>query len=448
MASYISNTKEQQKIMLTDMGIDSIQELFASIPEGVRLDRELDLPKALSEMELVSYMKDLAGRNANLDEYTCFLGAGVYDHFIPSVVGNITSRQEFYTAYTPYQPEISQGTLQATFEFQTMICELTGMEIANASMYDGATALAEAVTMACQHTKRSEVLVANTVHPESREVVKTYAGFKDIQVMEIGYDNGRIDKEELQSRLNAQTGAIIIQSPNFFGIIEEVKEIAELAHKNNSLLIVAADPISLAILKSPGELNADIVVGEGQSLGNPMNFGGPGLGFMATTKQLMRKMPGRIVGETTDSEGKRGFVLTLQTREQHIRREKATSNICSNHALNALTATVYMTVLGKQGLKEIAMLSLNKAHYLNDQLIKSGKFSPVFSAPFFKEFVVKSTCQTEELNDKLLQDKIIGGYSLQENYPELENGWLLAVTEKRIKKEIDNFVEKAVGYCD
>lgn len=447
MASYISNTKNQQKAMLSDIGVDSIQDFFAGIPEKARLKRKLDLPSALSEMELLAYMKAISGMNSNLDDYTCFLGAGAYDHYIPSLVGNIISRQEFYTAYTPYQPEISQGTLQAIFEFQTMVCELTGMDISNASMYDGATALAEAVTMACHHTKRSEVLIANTVHPESKEILKTYAKYKGIVVKEIKYNNGRIDENELQLHLNDQTAAIIIQNPNFFGIIEDIQEIAELGHKNNSLLIVGADPISLAILKSPGEANADIVIGEGQSLGNPLSFGGPYLGFMATSKELMRKMPGRIVGETTDTQGKRAFVLTLQTREQHIRREKATSNICSNQSLNAIAAAVYMTVLGKQGLKDVANLCLQKAHYLNSQLIKSGKFKPVFTAPFFKEFVVKSACSTQELNDKLLLDKIIGGYPLKNNYPELEDGWLLAVTEKRTKQEIDKLIEKAVSYC-
>jgi Glycine cleavage system protein P (pyridoxal-binding), N-terminal domain len=448
MASYVSNTLEQQKAMLSDTGNNSIQELFSCIPEMARLKKKLDLPPALSEMELSAHMKKLAGGNSNLDEYTCFLGAGAYDHYVPSLVGNITSRQEFYTAYTPYQPEISQGTLQAIFEFQTMICELTGMDISNASMYDGATALAEAVSMACQHTRRDGVLVANTVHPEHRDVLKTYSRFKGAGIEEIDYKNGRVDMEELEARLNSRTAAVVVQSPNFFGIIEQVKEMAELAHKNNSLLIVSADPISLAILKSPGELNADIAVGEGQPLGNMMNFGGPYLGFMAASKGLMRKMPGRIVGETTDTEGKRAFVLTLQTREQHIRREKATSNICSNQALNALAATVYMTVLGKQGLKEVAELCVQKAHYLNEQLIKSGKFKPVFSAPFFKEFAVESTCPPEDLNDRLLADKIIGGYLMKQNYPELEKGWLLAVTEKRTRQEIDRFAEKAVNYSD
>ncbi|HWQ78718.1 MAG TPA: aminomethyl-transferring glycine dehydrogenase subunit GcvPA [Anaerovoracaceae bacterium] len=448
MTPYISNTEEQRQGMLEDIGKASVQELFAGIPEKARLKKKLDLPPALAEMELAANMKELSGKNFNLDEYTCFLGAGAYDHYIPSVVGNLTARQEFYTAYTPYQPEISQGTLQAIFEFQTMICELTGMELSNASMYDGATALAEAAAMACQHTGRNEVLIARTIHPESRDVLRTYARFKGVQMTEIGHDNGRIDEKELQSRLNERTAAVILQSPNFFGIIEDVQEAAELAHKNKSLMIVSADPISLSILKSPGESGADIVVGEGQSLGNPLNFGGPYLGFMAATKQLMRKLPGRVVGETTDIEGKRAFVLTLQTREQHIRREKATSNICSNQALNALAASIYMTVLGKQGLKDAAMLCLQKAHYLHDRLIGSGKFESVFPAPFFKEFAVKSARRPEELNDKLLSDKIIGGYALQKDYPELENGWLLAVTEKRTRQEIDRFAERAVSYCD
>ena len=448
MASYISNTTAQQKAMLSEMGNDSIQELFADIPEAVRLSRDLELPPALSELELTSYMRKLSQKNINLDDTSCFLGAGAYDHFIPSAVGNLISRQEFYTAYTPYQPEISQGTLQAIFEFQSMICELTGMDIANASMYDGATALAEAVAMACSHTGKNEVLIANTVHPESREVLKTYACYKGIVVKEIGYHNGSIDQNALAAACSDQTAAVIVQSPNFFGIIEDLGQAAERAHQHKALLIASVDPISLAILKSPGELGADIVVGDGQCLGNPISFGGPGLGFMATSKALMRKLPGRVVGQTTDVDGKRAFVLTLQTREQHIRRDKATSNICSNQALNALAATIYMTVLGKEGLKEVATLCLNKAHYLHDQLIKSGKFAPVFSAPFFKEFAVTSSWDTEALNDALLAYHIIGGYAVEQSYPELKNGWLLAVTEKRTRLEMDSLVEKAVNHCD
>lgn len=448
MASYISNTKEQQKAMLSEMGNDSIQELFADIPEPVRLSRDLLLPPALSELELASYLRKLSQKNINLDDTSCFLGAGAYDHFIPSAVANLISRQEFYTAYTPYQPEISQGTLQAIFEFQSMICELTGMDIANASMYDGATALAEAVAMAVSQTGRNEVLIANTVHPESREVLKTYAHYKGIAVKEIGYHNGCIDLDALAAACSDQTAAVIVQSPNFFGIIEDLGQAAEVTHQHKALLIASVDPISLAILKSPGELGADIVVGDGQCLGNPISFGGPGLGFMATSKALMRKLPGRVVGQTTDVDGKRAFVLTLQTREQHIRRDKATSNICSNQALNALAATIYMTVLGKEGLKEVATLCLNKAHYLHDQLIQSGKFAPVFSAPFFKEFAVTSAGDTEALNDALLADQIIGGYALEKSYPELKNGWLLAVTEKRTRPEMDSLAEKAVNHYD
>ncbi len=448
MASYLSSTKAEQQAMLTEMGLASVAELFAELPQQVCLNRELDLPPALSEMELTSYMQKLSRKSVNLDDYTCFLGAGAYDHFIPSVVGNLTSRQEFYTAYTPYQPEISQGTLQAIFEFQSMICELTGMDVANASMYDGATALAEAVAMACSQTGKNEVLLANTVHPESREVVKTYARFKDVVVREIDYCDGRVDGARLEAAISDQTAAVIVQNPNFFGIIEDLGQAAELAHRHKALLIASVDPISLAILKSPGELGADIVVGEGQCLGNPISFGGPGLGFMATSKKLMRKLPGRVVGQTTDLEGERAFVLTLQTREQHIRRDKATSNICSNQALNALAATIYLTVLGKQGLKEVATLCLNKAHELHDQLVQTGKFKPVFSAPFFKEFALTCSGDVEVLNQHLLSEQIIGGYRLAKSYPELKNGWLLAVTEKRTQLEIDSFVEKAVKYCD
>lgn len=443
MSRYISNTRSEQQEMLSQIGLKSPEDLFQDIPQSVRLNRELDLPPAVSEMELVKIIGAKAGKNINLDEYTCFLGAGAYDHFVPSVIDQIISRQEFYTAYTPYQPEISQGTLQSIFEYQTMICELTGMDVANASMYDGASALAEAGLMACQAGKRSEIIVANTVHPESREVINTYCNFRGATVREVGYINGQIDLKDLAEKITPETAAVVVQSPNFFGIIEPLKEIADIAHKNKSLFVVAADPISLALLKSPGELGADIVVGEGQPLGNPLNFGGPYLGFFATTEKLMRKMPGRLVGQTKDKFGKRGFVLTMQTREQHIRREKATSNICSNQALNALAATVYLTLMGKEGLKEVASLCLNKAHYAFNELVKTGNFTPLFTAPFFKEFAVKSKTAVEELNRNLMAEKIIGGYSLGKNYPELADGWLIAVTEKRTKEEIDLLVGKA-----
>lgn len=447
MSQYIPNTEKQQKEMLSQIGLDSVEDLFKDIPNEVRLKRDLKLQKALSEMEIMNHMSNMASKNFNIDEYICFLGAGAYDHYIPSIIAHITSRQEFYTSYTPYQPEISQGTLQAVFEYQSMICELTGMDIANASMYDGATALAEAASMACQATKRNEVFIARTVHPESREVVNTYARFKGYKIAEYGYIDGKIDIADLEAKVTESTAAVIIQTPNFFGIIENLSEIAELVHNKKALMIVSCDPISLAILKSPGELGADIVVGEGQSLGNPISFGGPYLGFFAANKGLMRKMPGRIVGETIDKDGKRGFVLTIQAREQHIRRDKATSNICSNQALNALAATVYLTTLGKQGLKEVATLCTQKSHYAYKQIIDTGLFTPVFSAPFFKEFVVAYNGDINKLNKRLMDYKIIGGYDIGRDYPELANNWLVAVTEKRTKEQIDDMVGKLVALC-
>jgi len=445
MSRYIPNTDGDRQEMLKDIGLSSINDLFANIPGKVRLNRELDLPKAMSELELLPHLREMAGKNINTDDYSCFLGAGAYDHFIPSVIKSLTSRQEFYTAYTPYQPEISQGTLQSIFEYQTMICLLTGMEVANASMYDGASAIAEAAFMAGSATRRNEVLVASTVHPENLEVLSTYSRFKGMKVNKLNHKGGKIDLGEIEEKLTRDIAAVIIQTPNFFGIVEDLNGVAEMVHKNKSLLIISCDPISLAILKSPGEYGADIVVGDGQSLGNSLSFGGPYLGFFATTKELMRKMPGRVVGETVDKNGNRGFVLTLQTREQHIRREKATSNICSNQALNALCATMYLSTLGKEGLKQVAGLSAQKAHYAYEQLIKSGKFSPVFNAPFFKEFAVRYNGDVNELNKKLLDEKIIGGYNLETAFGDMKNTWLVAVTEKRTKAEIDNLVGKAVS---
>jgi glycine dehydrogenase subunit 1 len=442
MTRYIGNTNEDREQMLKETGYENIDSLFRSVPDAARLKRNLNIPKAQSEMELVKNIKALSNENANLDDYTCFLGAGAYDHYIPAAIDQIISRQEYYTAYTPYQPEISQGTLQAIFEYQTMICELTGLPVANASMYDGATAMTEGALLASESTRRSEVLVAASVDPEWKKVLNTYAGFRNITVTEIGCKDGQVDAEDLKKKLNGNTAAVIIQNPNFFGVIEDIEPLTALIHENKSLLIMSADPISLAILKSPGELGADIAVGDGQPLGNPLNFGGPYLGFMAVSEKLMRKIPGRIVGQTVDKNGDRGFVLTLQTREQHIRREKATSNICSNQALNALTATIYLSMLGKEGLKEVAELCLKKSHYAYNELIKTGKMSPVFSAPFFKEFVLKSERPVKELNEKLLESKIIGGYEIEKDYPELKNGYLVSVTEKRTKDEIDKHTGK------
>jgi len=443
MSRYIPNTCAQQEEMLKEMGFKNIDELFDDVPEDIRFKGILDLPAAMSEMELVRHMQWVASQNKNLDEYICFLGAGAYDHYVPALIKGLISRQEFYTAYTPYQPEISQGTLQAIFEYQTMICELTGMDVANASMYDGATALAEAIIMACRITGRNHVVIPRTVHPEGRQVVKTYAKFNDITIQEIGFEDGQTDFEELYKMVLEDTAAVAVQNPNFFGIIEDIKQAAEIAHGKGALLIASVDPISLGILKSPGELGADIVVGEGQSLGGALSFGGPYLGFFAARKNFLRKMPGRIAGQTWDSSGRRGFVLTVQTREQHIRREKATSNICSNQALNALAATIYLAAMGPEGLKKVGEHCIEKSHYAYEKLLETGRFSCCFKAPFFKEFVLRSAVPIEKLNGKLLEDKIIGGYDLGASYPELAGTWLVAVTEKRTGEEIDMFVRKA-----
>ncbi|MDD4565483.1 MAG: aminomethyl-transferring glycine dehydrogenase subunit GcvPA [Eubacteriales bacterium] len=443
MTKYMGITDFDREHMMKEVGVKTMKDLFADVNDQVYLDRKLDITSALSELEVIKKLKSMAEKNSDLDHYICFLGAGAYDHFIPAAIGHLLSRQEFYTAYTPYQPEISQGTLQAIFEYQSMICELTGMDVSNASLYDGATALTEAAMMAVDTSKRSEILISENVHPESRQVLKTYAGFRDITVKEVSSIDGQIDPNDLRKKMNGNTAAFLMQSPNFFGIIEDIALAGGITHGNKSLLVVSADPISMALLKSPGELGADIVVGEGQGLGNSISYGGPYLGFFAAKEKWMRKIPGRIVGQTVDKEGRRGFVLTLQTREQHIRREKATSNICSNQGLNALTAAMYMTLLGKEGLREVAELSAQKAHYTYEQLLKTERFTQVFDKPFFKEFALKSEKQISKLNSRLLEDKIIGGYALENDYPALKNGWLISVTEKRTKEEIDNFVRKA-----
>ena len=352
--------------------------------------------------------------------------------------------RSFNTAYTPYQPEISQGTLQAIFEFQSMICMLTGMDVANASMYDGASALAEAAMMACAATRRNEVLVAGSVHPESRAVLKTYARFRGIRVVEFGFAQGTADMDELQQKISADTAAVILQTPNFFGVIEDLRGAAEAAHEAGALLIASCDPISLGILKPPGELGADIAVGEGQALGNSLHFGGPYLGFFAAKEKYLRKMPGRIAGQTVDKNGDIGYVLTVQTREQHIRREKATSNICTNEALNALAATIYLSALGKQGLCETAAQCMHKSHYAYQKLLDTGRFRPVFDAPFFKEFALRYDGDVEKLNERLRDSGIIGGYDLGRDYDALSGAWLVAVTEKRTKQQIDLLVQKAV----
>lgn len=445
MNQYLPNTPADQKEMLESIGVDSVEALFSDIPKELRLNRELNIGAPMSEIELSAHMKELSSRNLTLNDVTCFLGAGAYDHYVPSVIKHITSRSEFYTAYTPYQPEISQGTLQAIFEYQTMICNLTGMDVSNASMYDGASACAEAAMMAAESTRRKSVIVSKTVNPEVRRVLKTYLRFKEVELVEVDEAEGVTDIEKLKAALSSNTAGVIVQNPNFFGIVEDYTEIEKSAHGNKSLLIMNVDPISLAILKTPGEIGADIAIGEGQALGNNISFGGPYLGFMATTSKLMRKMPGRIVGETTDVDGKRAYVLTIQAREQHIRRQKATSNICSNEALNALSAVIYLSTMGKQGLKKVAAQCVSKSNYAYRKLIETGKFKPVFNKPFFKEFVLRSDICPCKLNDELLKNNILGGFNIAKEYPLYENAVMFCVTEKRTKAEIDNLVKVVEG---
>ena len=441
--NFLPHTEEDRREMLKTIGVKSIEELFADIPAEVMMKRPLNIPGPMSEPEVIRHLKELSGKNGNLNDYVSFLGAGAYDHFVPSAVDHMLLRSEFYTAYTPYQPEISQGTLTAIFEYQTLICELTGMDVANASMYDGATAMAEGALMTCESQRRKKIVVSSTVHPAYREVLKTYSAGQHIEVVEAPFKNGITDLKALAAMVDDQTAGVIVQQPNFFGALEKVQEIGEIAHAGGGLYITVVDPVSLALLKPPGSYGADIVVGEGQALGSPVSFGGPQLGLFACTTKMMRRMPGRVVGQTLDNRGQRAYVLTLQAREQHIRREKATSNICSNEALCALAATIHLTMLGKKGLAEAAELSLQKAHYLKEQLQGIG-VTPAFDAPFFKEFVVKTGQPAHEINQALLRGKIIGGLDLARFYPEMDNHMLLCVTEKRTREDMAALVS-AIG---
>lgn len=433
---YLPHTEADRQRMLESIGVDSVDELFQVVPAAKRYP-SLDLPLGLSEMEVTRLLRGLAEENADLDHHPCFLGAGAYRHFIPAVVDHVLRRGEFYTAYTPYQPEASQGTLTAIYEYQSMICELTGMDVTNASLYDGASALAEAALMAARITRREELVVAQNVHPAYRQVLGTYTQGLALPIKEVGYDDqGRVDLASVGEALSSDSACLIVQHPNFFGCLEALSSAGELAHQVGALLVACVDPIALGLFRPPGEEGADLVVGEGQALGNPLSFGGPYLGFLACRQEHMRQLPGRLVGMTTDTQGHRGFVLTLQAREQHIRREKATSNICSNEALVALAATVYLAAMGKQGLRQVAELSFQKAHYAARQI----KGLPGFSLPFgefFKEFVVKMPLSPREVNAKLWERGIIGGYDLGRDYPELADGLLFCVTEMNPKEEID-----------
>ncbi len=436
---YIPNSPEERAEMLKSIGITA-EDLFRSIPEEVRLDRPLNITEPLAEIEVIHLMESLAAKNTGANKIS-FLGAGVYSHYSPTIVDYLIQRSEFFTSYTPYQPEVSQGTLQYIFEFQTLVCQLTGMEVANASMYDGSTEMSESILMAHRITKRSKVLIAKTVHPEYIEVARTYTKYNETEIEILDYDDtsGRVSD---LSQLTQNVACLVVQSPNFFGCIEDLKNLAEKAHSIGALLIVVVtEAISFGLLKTPGECGADIVVAEGQSFGIPMSFGGPHVGLFATREKFVRQMPGRLAGIAYDKNGNRGFVLTLATREQHIRREKATSNICTNQGLIALAATIYMETLGKRGLQEVAYQNAQKAAYAKQKISKIEGFSIPFSAPTFNEFVVRTNGSAFRILEKLRVEKgIIGGLPLSRYFPENNTDFLVCVTEMNTKRQIDEFV--------
>ena len=433
---FFPQTKEEIEQMLKQAGMNSLDDLYADVPEQIRFRGEYDLPEPMSETEIRSLFDKLGEKNRRL---TVFAGAGCYDHYTPAVVPNIISRSEFLTSYTPYQAEISQGTLHYIFEYQSMMAELTGMDVSNASMYDGSTATAEAAIMALASTKKTDtVLVSASVDPKVLNVVKTYAHFHGFNVELIAENDGATDKEQMDARLEkGGVAGVIVQQPNYHGIVEDFSGFADSCHAHKSLFIVNSVAADLALLKTPGEWGADVAIGDGQSLGIPMAFGGPSVGYMCCTEKLMRKMPGRIVGKTVDNRGQRVFVLTLQAREQHIRRQKATSNICSNESLMALFVTIYMSVMGKEGVKEAAQMSYDGAHYLHDALIATGLFSDKYERPFFNEFCVKYNGNVDRLQQRFIENGILGGVKVD------ADTLMFAVTEKRTKEEIDKLVNIA-----
>lgn len=434
--AYIPNTDEDRRAMLDAIGIETLDDLFAPIPAPLRFQGELDIPARMDQITLARHAARLAQQNLNAESAPCFLGAGIYDHYVPPTVGAIIGRSEFYTSYTPYQPEVSQGVLQSIFEFQTLLCELFQMDVANASMYDGATALAEAALMAGELTGRSRLIVLASVHPVHRQVLQTYVAHLNLTVDTVA------DADAVAAALTDDTAAVIVQQPNFFGCLEDMARLGQAAHARGALFVASVDPISLGLLTPPGAYDADIVVGEGQSLGCPMGFGGPLLGLFACKRQFMRRLPGRIVGQTTDGDGKRAFVMTLRTREQDIRRERATSNICTNEALYALAATVYLATMGKQGLRQVAELCLQKSHYAAAEIAKIDGYRLAFpDKPFFKEFVIQTPEDPKVINGRLRAQGIIGGLPLGEYFPELGHAMLLCVTEQRTKDEIDALVK-------
>ncbi len=437
---FVSNTQAEQKEMLKAIGVQSIDDLFRDIPRQIFLSRELNLGHGLSEQETRAKLYTLSKKNANALDYSFFLGAGVYNHFVPAIVWALASRGEFLTAYTPYQPEVSQGMLQSIFEWQTMICELTGMEAANASTYDGGEATAEAVLMSKNIAGRKKILVSVGVNPQYRAVARTYADANDLEFVEVAQKNGMTSIDDLKKKIDDKTAGVILQSPNFFGCIESLKEIGEVVHKNGAVFsVVVAEGISLGLLKSPGELGADIVVGDAQSFGIPMSFGGPHAGFVATKMGLVRHLPGRIVGLSEDSRGNKGFIMTLQAREQHIRREKASSSLCTNQALCALAATIYLSLAGKTGLKALAEANHSRTAYLYEKLSEIKGMQLPFEPRFFNEFVVKIP-NAKKVQEKLLSKNIVFGYNLESDFPGLKDHVLVAVTESNSDEQVESLL--------
>ncbi len=439
---FIPITDQEKSEMLKFLGIKRVDELFdLSIPDEVRMRRPLNLPSGISEYELTRELENISKENASLNDYVSFLGGGAYDHFVPKIVDALISLPEFYTPYTPYQAEASQGILQSLFEYQSMISELTGLEVANASLYDGSTSLAEAALLAHDITKKNEVLVSETVHPEYREVLKNYVRGLGVTIKTVPSKNGQTDISAIEDMISENSACAIIQHPNFFGYLEDMERIGSILDGYTALFIAAIDPLSLGLLKSPSSFGVDVVVGEGQYLGNKISFGGPYLGIFACRKDYIRRVPGRLVSSTTDTKGRTGYVLTLQTREQHIRREKATSNITTSEVLNAIAAAIYLSYIGPEGITEIAHQCLQKAHYAHDRLSKISFLEPLSDAPFFKEFAFKSKKPVHEINERLFSEGIIGGINIERWYSQHPDTILFCVTEKRTKDEIDRLVE-------
>jgi glycine dehydrogenase subunit 1 len=448
LSRYTAITEADREAMLKRIGVNSTDELFAQIPADLRLGRPLDLPEGMSEQAVYERLRDLAARNADAESEICFIGAGMYDHYVPAIVDTLTQRAEFLTPYTPYQPEISQGGLQVMFEFQTAMSELTGLPVSNAGLYEGPSSVAAAGYLAMAATGRRRFVVSRGLHPHSRETLLTYAEGYGAEVVEVGLSNGQTDATELESALNEETAAVFIQNPNFLGAIEDLEAFAASAHELGSLFVAAVDPMTLGVLKSPGECGADVALGEGQPLGNRLDFGGPSFGFFCASEEQIRRMPGRIAGQTEDVDGRRGFVLTLQTREQHIRREKATSNICTAQALNALAATVHLAWLGREGFRELGELLVQRTAYARERLAAIPGIDLLHEAPVVREFAIRIPAPVRSVLDRCAELGIAAGYPLDRDYPEYGDGLLVAITERRDREQIDRLaevLEQAIG---